>query len=998
MSWSTPSRPREPVRRLVLALALLGALACRPETPPSFRARVGAALGDRQPAGLRLPLSAPHPPQLDRLTILGAELHATLERHPSLDAVHAAAVLDLALTPAQAGVVDRAASRLGEVVARRPDDVAALVDLAAARALQGTLHRSARYRFEALEAVERAAALDSANPVVLYDRALLLDRAGLNGLAASTWRRYLDARPAPAGAATARDRLAALVEPGRGVSVRERVVDSLLPAWAEAVRRGREDRADRLFLEADSLAEEASLRGDSTGYHAVAAVAGAGDRTRVAEGLAAYADGWARYHAGRFEQAVGPLARADRLLAPTPELAVWPRLLLAAVALYRRRYPEALDTYTAIAEAAAVRSDRSLRARAAVGAALVEARTGRMDRSADWYAVAATALVGLDEPASLGSVQSQQAEIDWYRGLDDRALAAAERAIVRLGAGPAGDLRENALASLGSMLADLRMPRAALAVLAEGTWVADQTGRAKDPPEMAARTAEAAEALGLRELARARIAAGRGMVAGLSDSLMRSRIAADLDRAEAGLLAEDDPAGAAARLDRVVRYFEAGYEVALPPVLVRRAAARLAAGDSAGARADLDRAARLVEARAADTGDRADQAAQLEARADLFHALVALEVDRGDTLAAFREVDRSHPDVGRPGSRDPSPLSLPSRLAPDLAVVEYAVLEDRTVAWVVRRSGIRMVVTPVDRAAERALVDRVENLARHPGDDLADDPAAALVDLLITPIEPALAGVRELVIVPDGLLRRVPFAALRRRSTGRFLVEDLVLRFASRAADVGNSRPASWASLRRRPVLVAGPRFDREVFPDLDPLEHVVEEVGGIASIYPAARTLAPRQATRAGVLAALLHASVFHFAGHVRSLDVSTDATHLVLAEAAGGLRANALFGREIARLDLRGLDLVVLSGCGTVARDRSVGGLSSVAQAFLAAGAGGVVSSLWEVDDRETAELMIDFHRALAGGAPPPLALQRAQRLAIRRSDGRVAAAWAAFRFEGR
>ena len=995
MLWSRRSWFEEPVRRVALGLALLGAWGCHSGPPASFRAEVGAALGNLRPGGLLLPGGATRSPDLDRLTALGAAIHDTLTRRPTWDAVRAGAVLDLALDPDQVRLVDRAASRLGEVVARAPENAGALVDLAAARAVQGAVHRSARSRFEALDAIERAVAIDSTDPVIRFDRAVLLERAGLTGLAAGAWRRYLGAGADGPGADTARRRLAALERSGPGRSVRERVVDSLLPAWAAAVLEGRHDRAERLVAAADTLAEAGSERGDSTARHALAAAVGAGERTTVARGLIAYAEGWRRSSAGRFEDAVEPLDRARRLLGSAPELAVWPELLLAAVAAYRRDYPAAARTYTAIARSAATRRDRSLRARAAVGAALVEARAGRLDQAADWYAVAAGALDGLDESAALGSVRSQQAEIEWIRGLDDRALDAAERALARLGAGPPSGLRENALASLGTMLAELRMPRAALVVLAEGAWVAERTGRAKDPPEMAARTAEAAEAAGLERLARARIEAGRGMVAGLADGLMRSRIEADLDRAEAGLLARADPTAAVARLDRVVDYFGTGYEIALAPVLARRGALRLAAGDSAGARADLERAAGLVEARAARPDGRA---AVLAARADVFRTLVALAVDRHDTLGALTEAERSRPALGRSGEPGRTAAGLPARLAPDQAVVEFSVLDDRTVAWVIRRSGVRMVVTRIERAVEQALVDRVENLARHPGDLFPDDPAAALADLLIAPIEPGLVGARELVIVPDGFLRRVPFAALPRRTTGRFLVEDLVLRFAPRAADLALDAAIPTAALERRPLIVAGPTFDRAAFPDLGPLGHVALEVDGIRGLYPGARTLMSAEATRSAVLAALPGATLFHFAGHVRSLDASTDATHLVLAAAEGGLAANVLFGREIAGLDLRKLRLVVLSACGTVARGGAVGGLSSVAQSFLSAGAGGVVSSLWEVDDRETAELMIDFHRALATGGSPPVALQRAQLAALRRSGGRVSAAWAAFRFEGR
>ncbi len=83
-----------------------------------------------------------------------------------------------------------------------------------------------------------------------------------------------------------------------------------------------------------------------------------------------------------------------------------------------------------------------------------------------------------------------------------------------------------------------------------------------------------------------------------------------------------------------------------------------------------------------------------------------------------------------------------------------------------------------------------------------------------------------------------------------------------------------------------------------------------------------------------------------------------------------------DIASFDLEGTELVILSACGTglgpIHRGEGVFGLQ---RAFLLAGARSVVMSLWDADDRETAQLMSAFYSHLKRGMNKADALRRAQ-----------------------
>jgi CHAT domain-containing protein len=247
--------------------------------------------------------------------------------------------------------------------------------------------------------------------------------------------------------------------------------------------------------------------------------------------------------------------------------------------------------------------------------------------------------------------------------------------------------------------------------------------------------------------------------------------------------------------------------------------------------------------------------------------------------------------------------------------------------------------------------------------------SSAVYALLIAPIRSLLNGVDELVIVPDGRLFAVPFAALYDAGSRRWLLDDFEIRFAPA---VGSLKPAGSTSLS--PALIVGdPPSSRPR------LARGRAEAEQIAAVHHG-RLLSADAATRARFIEAARGSALIYFAGHAESDLLDRDSALLL----AGG----AISESDIARMRLEQHPLVVLAACGTFRGDpMHVAGMSSLARAFLTAGARAVVGTLWEVDDDVAASLFLQFHENLRADASPARALREAQRSMIRSSDPRLA-----------
>jgi CHAT domain-containing protein len=256
-----------------------------------------------------------------------------------------------------------------------------------------------------------------------------------------------------------------------------------------------------------------------------------------------------------------------------------------------------------------------------------------------------------------------------------------------------------------------------------------------------------------------------------------------------------------------------------------------------------------------------------------------------------------------------------------------------------------------------------------------------------------------LTVIPDRWIHFVPFVALRDPSTGRFLVRDHAVTYAPSATLLLSNlaRPQQRFSQSSKVLAVGNPEFDRKAF-QLPNLPATEAEARRIASLYANQNPLIGRDATDTALEHLAPGFDILHFAGHAVVGRDAPQLSHLVLA--SDGSSDGAVFSTEIAKWKLARTRLVILSGCNTAdGKLSATEGASSLARAFFAAGVPAVVSSLWAIEDDDTADFFIAFHRRLVQGEPAAVALRETQIewLGDGRSATRPVRAWAAFQLFG-
>jgi CHAT domain-containing protein/tetratricopeptide (TPR) repeat protein len=359
---------------------------------------------------------------------------------------------------------------------------------------------------------------------------------------------------------------------------------------------------------------------------------------------------------------------------------------------------------------------------------------------------------------------------------------------------------------------------------------------------------------------------------------------------------------------------------------------------------------------------------------------MAIDTFSSELLLAEREYQAFLDDMRERTRAGPAFKALPlpqlqALLKGDEALVEYVVDADRVMIFVLRSDGLAAVAENIRYVDLEAKVRLVREFMQSPDNTNWWQPAVSLADALMGPLhkQQLLEGVTQLYLVPHGILNYLPFAALPMGSAADspVIIERFTLSYLPAAALLAN-RPAE--PTRPQSLLALAPASSR--------LRYATAEARSITALYqPDAVLLSGAAATESAFKAQAGSYAMLHLSTHGYFNPKNPLLSGLALEPDArndGRLEVHEILGLPLHA------SLVTLSACVTglgsgyfnalPAGDEFVG----LTRAFLLAGSQSVLSTLWEVDDRSTVELMQGFYgrEKAAGAANPAQSLAYIQR----------------------
>ena len=253
-----------------------------------------------------------------------------------------------------------------------------------------------------------------------------------------------------------------------------------------------------------------------------------------------------------------------------------------------------------------------------------------------------------------------------------------------------------------------------------------------------------------------------------------------------------------------------------------------------------------------------------------------------------------------------------------------------------------------------------------------------LYDAVIGPVANELKG-DELLIIPDGLLGLVPFAAFVDKDS-KYLSETFKIRIAPSLTTLKLIKdcPENY-HFKSGALLVGNPCFEEITdllgIPWFQPLPHAEKEVQMIGEIINAT-PLVGKEATKDEVLKRIASVALVHIATHG-----SAETGDICLApNPSRKYRKPEKEDYMLKMSDIKALKLrarlVVLSSCHSGRGNVSAEGVVGIAWALLASGARSVLASLWAIGDEATMEFMKTFYEHLRDGNNASTALNKAMK----------------------
>jgi len=280
------------------------------------------------------------------------------------------------------------------------------------------------------------------------------------------------------------------------------------------------------------------------------------------------------------------------------------------------------------------------------------------------------------------------------------------------------------------------------------------------------------------------------------------------------------------------------------------------------------------------------------------------------------------------------------------------------------------------------------------------------------PLKDILSKYSNLIISPDGALRLIPFEAMYDAKNNKYLIEEKNIKYTPSGKElIRLFKFAKATNAKNQAIVMANPDFNKNIkapkeeeialtpntkrsgiikslfkmhFKPLPGTKEEAKEIEQTIKDKVEVKEFTKDKATEQN-LYKVKSPKFLHIATHGFFIKDNTIPNPMLKSGIAlTGANAGAIKGDgagivtalKLSGLNLKGTNLVVLSACETGVVDiNSTQSVSSLAKAFIQAGAKDIVMSLWSVNDKATKDLMAQFYKNIKQGNSYSQALKRAK-----------------------
>ena len=302
--------------------------------------------------------------------------------------------------------------------------------------------------------------------------------------------------------------------------------------------------------------------------------------------------------------------------------------------------------------------------------------------------------------------------------------------------------------------------------------------------------------------------------------------------------------------------------------------------------------------------------------------------------------------------------------------------------------------------------------------------AAKLYQKLIAPLSLG-EKTEQLIIIPDGVLGYIPFDALLTQNIKPeqqnqfqqypYLGLEYMISYSFSATflnelEKGSTRVDNNQLLAFAPSFSIGEKEEDtlKVSPSLETSNSVIALRSNLSPLFFnqseidriegefSGKSYKNKAANKNTFLQEASNYRYIHIASHGKMNDNNADLSYIAFTQDRDSTnQEELLYLRELYDMEIPA-DMVVLSACETGLGELQNGeGIISLARGFSYAGAKSIITSLWNVNDQKTADLMVDFYRNLKEGQTKDRALASAKRKYIQNNSPNFAHPfyWAGF-----